>query len=151
MDPLELRTRVELPPEPRSARTARKLVGDICNAAQLGEEACATAALLTSELVTNAIRYGGSSFVLEAATPAGVLRISVADRNPNLPGIGTAVDCSWSRLSLHAGESRRCPMEWRKQSGSNSTSRPPPKPSLTAAERALLPFSVRNPVHRPAR
>ena len=90
MDPLELRVRVELPPQPTSARAARKLVGDLCGAARLGEDACATAALLTSELVTNAIRYGGSSFLLEAAAPAGVLRVTVVDDNPDLPEVGDA-------------------------------------------------------------
>lgn len=88
MDPLELRARVELPPDPTSARAARKLIADLCAAARLGEDECATAALLTSELVTNAIRYGGSSFTLEAAVPAGTLRVAVVDRNPDLPEVG---------------------------------------------------------------
>lgn len=77
-------------PDPRSAGLARRFIGDFCGAAGLGEELCQVAALLTSELVTNAVRYGGSRAVLEARLPDGVLRVTVVDENPALPEVGEA-------------------------------------------------------------
>ena len=90
MDPIVLKAGVELLPVPGSPRAARRFISDICNAARLGEDVCATAGLLTSELVTNAVRYGGSRAVLEAEAPGGVLRVSVRDDNPHLPELGEA-------------------------------------------------------------
>jgi anti-sigma regulatory factor (Ser/Thr protein kinase) len=90
MEPLEVRASMGLSPEPKSARLARRFITDFCNASQLGEEVCETANLLATELVTNAIRYGGSRAVLEASTPPGTLRVTVADDNPDLPEVGTA-------------------------------------------------------------
>jgi anti-sigma regulatory factor (Ser/Thr protein kinase) len=87
-DPVEIRASVVLGAVPQSAATARTFITDICNAAQLGEHVCATAALLVSELVTNAIRYGGSRAVLEATAPGGLLRVAVRDDNPDLPVVG---------------------------------------------------------------
>jgi anti-sigma regulatory factor (Ser/Thr protein kinase) len=87
-DPVEVRASVVLGAVPQSAATARTFITDICNAAQLGEHVCATAALLVSELVTNAIRYGGSRAVLEATAPGGLLRVAVRDDNPDLPVVG---------------------------------------------------------------
>ncbi len=46
--------------------------------------------LLTSELVTNAVRYGGTRAVLEAQMPGGALRVTVTDENPDLPEVGDA-------------------------------------------------------------
>ena len=87
-EPVEVRASVALSAVPESAATARRFISDICNAAQLGENTCATAALLVSELVTNAIRYGGSRAVLEALAPGGMLRVAVRDDNPALPVVG---------------------------------------------------------------
>ena len=91
-DPVEVRASVVLSAVPQSAATARRFIADICAAARLGENACATASLLVSELVTNAIRYGGSRAVLEAVAPGGVLRVSVRDDNPALPVVGNHPD-----------------------------------------------------------
>lgn len=87
-DPVEIRASVVLSAVPASAATARRFITDICNAGKLGEHTCATAALLVSELVTNAIRYGSSRAVLEATAPGGVLRVAVRDDNPDLPVLG---------------------------------------------------------------
>ena len=87
---LEVRASLGLAPEPTSARLARRFISDFCNAARLGEDVCQVASLLTSELVTNAIRYGGSRAVLEAQMPGGVLRVTEADENPDLPDVGVA-------------------------------------------------------------
>ena len=87
-DRVEVGASLTLSAVPESAAAARRFINEICNAAELGENICATASLLTSELVTNAIRYGGSRAVLEAAAPGGVLRVSVRDDNPALPVVG---------------------------------------------------------------
>jgi anti-sigma regulatory factor (Ser/Thr protein kinase) len=91
-DPVEVRASVVLAAVPQSAASARRFISDICNAAQLDEHVCATASLLVSELVTNAIRYGGSRAVLEAMAPGGVLRVAVRDDNPDLPIVGNHPD-----------------------------------------------------------
>lgn len=90
MEPLEVRASLGLAAGPRSPAAARRFISEFCSAAALGDELCQTAALLTSELVTNAIRYGGSRAVLEARMPGGALRVSVHDDNPQLPEVGTA-------------------------------------------------------------
>lgn len=92
MEPLEVRASLGLAPAPASARLARRFIADFCNAARLGEDLCATASLLTSELVTNAVKYGGSHALLEAHMPGGALRIVVLDANPDLPSVGEAPD-----------------------------------------------------------
>lgn len=81
-----------LAPEPQSARLARRFISDFCNAASLGEDLCQTASLLTSELVSNAVKYGGSYALLEANMPGGVLRVAIQDENPDLPSVGEAPD-----------------------------------------------------------
>lgn len=87
---LEVRASLGLTPDPQSARTARRFIRDFCNASDLGEDICQTACLLTSELVTNAVRYGGSHALLEAHMPGGALRVAVEDANPDLPAVGLA-------------------------------------------------------------
>lgn len=90
MDGLELHASLAIAADPQSPRRARRFIKDFCSAAELGDEVCETAALLTSELVTNAVRYGGSKASLEAQMPGGCLRVSVADANPDLPEVGPA-------------------------------------------------------------
>ena len=92
MKHLDVRVSLGVPRDPTSARRARRFISDFCNAADLGEEVCQLAALLVSELVTNAVRYGGSRAVLEAHLPGGCLRVSVADDNPDLPVVGSQPD-----------------------------------------------------------
>lgn len=90
MKRLDLHAALGLAADQTSPREARRFIRDFCTAAELSEEVCEVAALLTSELVTNAVRYGGSSAVLEAHLPDGALRVSVADENPGLPVAGEA-------------------------------------------------------------
>lgn len=92
MDRLEVHARLVLARDPSSPRAARRFIADFCTAAKMTEEVCEVAAVLTSELVTNAVRYGGSQAVLEARSPGGVLRVSVGDDNPDLPRVGPAPD-----------------------------------------------------------
>jgi len=84
----EVRASLGLLADPSSPAEARRFIRDICNAADLGPDVCETAALLTSELVTNAVKYGGSRATLDAAVPGGVLRVAIADENPALPVVG---------------------------------------------------------------
>jgi anti-sigma regulatory factor (Ser/Thr protein kinase) len=92
VDRIELHASLTLDPEPTSPRRARRFIRDFCVATDLSNDLCETAALLTSELVTNAVRYGGSRAVLDAQAPGGVLRVSVQDDNPDLPEVGLVPD-----------------------------------------------------------
>lgn len=86
--PLDVRATVILAPVAASVRQARRFISDFCSAADLPDELCHTAALLVSELVTNAILHGRSSAKLEAHRPPGLLRVAVRDDNPALPAVG---------------------------------------------------------------
>lgn len=72
------RVRVELAAEPRSAQLARRLVGGALHGWRLGqlEE---TAALLVSELATNAVLHARTDFLVEAEHRDGLVRVSVFD------------------------------------------------------------------------
>ena len=87
-DDLEVSASLRLARVPESARMARRFIQEFCKAADLDEDTYHTAALLTSELVTNAVRYGGSRVTLEARRPGGVIRVSVEDDDPELPEEG---------------------------------------------------------------
>ena len=76
--------RATLAPAAESARTARRLVADVLATAG-AEEFTDTAALLTSELVTNGIMHAHTDLhVLVEATKTWV-RVEVVDGNPQLP------------------------------------------------------------------
>ena len=92
MKRLDVRASFTIERDPSSPRRARRFLSDFCNAGELGEDVCELAALLVSELVTNAVRYGGSRALLEAHLPGGCLRVSVADDNPSLPVVGLSPD-----------------------------------------------------------
>lgn len=71
-------------PRTSSPRQARQLVS-----AELHEGGAASdreiAALLTSELATNAVRHAGTEFTVTVRVQGGVLSVSVADRSPDHP------------------------------------------------------------------
>lgn len=85
---LDAAASLRLPPQPGAARQARRFLTDFCRAAQMPGELCETAALLVSELVTNALIHGRTSAVVEIHRPADTLRVAVRDENPHLPEIG---------------------------------------------------------------
>lgn len=87
---LDVAATLRLPPQARSAGEARRFIGQFCAAAELAEELCQTAALLVSELVTNAVIHGKTSATVEVHRPADILRVSVRDDNPVLPAAGQA-------------------------------------------------------------
>ncbi|MFJ8160038.1 ATP-binding protein [Streptomyces sp. NPDC096136] len=72
---------------PRSAAAARERVRDLLLLAgvSLDSVPAADALLVTSELVTNAIRHGDGVTAFRADIEDGVLLLSVADADPRLP------------------------------------------------------------------
>lgn len=87
-DDIEVSGALTLPPLPVAAREARRFVMQFCAAAEMPEDICQTAALLTSELVTNAVLHGRSRTTLYVRKPPPYLRVTVEDHNPELPEIG---------------------------------------------------------------
>ena len=85
---LEASATLDLPARPGSAKEARRFIAQFCAAADLPEELCSTAALLTSEVVTNAILHGRSRATLRVQEPPPYLRVAVEDANPALPAVG---------------------------------------------------------------
>src|SRR3954452_3965974 len=87
-DRLDASAALYLPPEPESASRARRFISELCRATRLSAEICETAALLVSELVTNAVIHGKTSATIEVHRPPDSLRISVRDDNPDMPAAG---------------------------------------------------------------
>jgi len=85
---LDVAGTLRLPPAPESARRARAFMTDFCRATGLPSEVCETAALLVSELVTNAVIHGRTSATVEVHRPADTLRVAVRDEDPRLPEVG---------------------------------------------------------------
>jgi anti-sigma regulatory factor (Ser/Thr protein kinase) len=76
--------RIALPPEPRSARQARRFVGDALH--QLGADALRErASLLVSEVVTNAILHARTPLTLEVAFNGRTVWIGVTDGSTGSP------------------------------------------------------------------
>jgi anti-sigma regulatory factor (Ser/Thr protein kinase) len=78
--------RTELDATPASAAAARTFVRDLLAAWDCDDED-EVAVLLTSELVSNAVRHAGTRLALEvhADPEVGMLRIAVRDQNRELP------------------------------------------------------------------
>lgn len=91
---LDLAAALRLPATPQAARRARRFIADFCAAARLPDDMCQNAALLVSELVTNAVIHGRTSATIEVHRPADTLRIAVRDDNPLLPARGELPDLS---------------------------------------------------------
>nr|WP_285549642.1 ATP-binding protein [Streptomyces lavendulae] len=78
-------------PPPVSAAAARDRVRELLLLAGVGLDgvAAADALLVTSELVTNAIRHGDGVVAFRAEVEGGVLRLSVTDASTRLPAART--------------------------------------------------------------
>lgn len=76
----------ELPADPQSARRARRFVAAALADAGYGA-VVETAALLVSEVVTNAVLHAGTPIVLACSWSGPCVRIEVRDGSPVLPGI----------------------------------------------------------------
>jgi PAS domain S-box-containing protein len=73
-----------LPPAPESARTARRFVVEVLRSAR-ADHFADTAALLTSELVTNGIVHAHTDLRLLVEATTTWVRVEVIDGNPQLP------------------------------------------------------------------
>lgn len=73
------------PPDPRSAKTARRFLRESLAEAGAGVALEETAALLTSELVTNAFLHAHSDVTLTVNWDGSRLRVSVDDDSPLRP------------------------------------------------------------------
>ena len=72
------------PPDPSSSREARRRVCDLLASRHL-ERAAPTAALVVSELATNAVVHARTPFEVRLVVAAGVVRIEVHDRTGRRP------------------------------------------------------------------
>ena len=92
-----------LPPTPESATVARWLVIDLLRDA-IEAEVRDTAALLTTELVSNAIRHTREELVLTVRLAGGRLRVGVADSSHRRPQLVQAGKRDTSGRGLHLVE-----------------------------------------------
>jgi anti-sigma regulatory factor (Ser/Thr protein kinase) len=80
-----LRAAIELPAQPQVVSRARGFVKDMIELWDC-EDLDGVAVLLTSEIVTNAIRYSTEAIRLElSVTDDGVLTVETADNHPDFP------------------------------------------------------------------
>ncbi|GAA4367023.1 ATP-binding protein [Nocardioides caricicola] len=81
-------TTLRLEAEPQSARTARHAVRDLCANVPpppISEDRADVAALLTTELVANAVIHSGKAAVLDAVVADRTLRVAVSDTSDDQP------------------------------------------------------------------
>jgi anti-sigma regulatory factor (Ser/Thr protein kinase) len=78
-----------LPKQPTSPGSARRRLAAVC--VGLPRDLVDTALLLTSELVTNAVKYGGDRIVLTVRDEPEVVTVEVYDDGPRTPRFGTGV------------------------------------------------------------
>ena len=74
----------DLAPGPSAPAAARAFLAETCGRWR-AEEFVADAALVVSELVTNAVRHAGTEMRLALELCDGTLTVSVHDRGPGLP------------------------------------------------------------------
>lgn len=79
-----------LPAAPSSAPLSRRYVTDVLQHWQVGEDALETAALLVTELVSNATRHSDAAIELRLELLEGRLRVSVFDDSHRLPQVADA-------------------------------------------------------------
>jgi len=72
-----------LPPAPPSVRVARHEVEGVI--AEYPEEVRATAALLTSELASNAVLHAKTAFTVRARADRSVVHVAISDSGGRLP------------------------------------------------------------------
>lgn len=92
--------RVELPDQPRSVPLARGLLAELLGKWEL-EEFVASAELLMSELVANAVRHVPGPCALELTHRGGVLRVAVVDTGPGMPDLQVLGTSTLGGRGLH--------------------------------------------------
>jgi anti-sigma regulatory factor (Ser/Thr protein kinase) len=75
---------MQLAPDGAAVAVARRHALAVCREV-LDDERCDDLAIVVSELVTNAVRYGGPPITLEVSTGSGVARVEVGDGAPSVP------------------------------------------------------------------
>jgi anti-sigma regulatory factor (Ser/Thr protein kinase) len=80
------RTQIQLRRHPSETGRARRTVAGLCS--DLDTEVVEVAQLLTTELVTNALKHGRGEILLAISRVEGNLRIDVTDDGPGTPEIG---------------------------------------------------------------
>src|SRR4051812_42284687 len=80
------RTQIKLRRHPSETGRARRTVAGLCH--DLDTETVEVAQLLTTELVTNALKHGRGDILLGVTRDASVLRVDVTDDGPGTPEIG---------------------------------------------------------------
>ncbi len=75
---------ITVPSVPASVASVRRYVVGVCQAAGL-EELSDVAALLVSEVATNALVHGSGDVRVQAVVTALLLRVEVSDDDPGLP------------------------------------------------------------------
>ena len=81
-----------LPAEPSTPRAARHFLAERLDRLHVTSAAVDLALLLTSELVTNAVRYGRGLVTLSVRADPPSVRVVVHDSNPELPTLGPEAD-----------------------------------------------------------
>jgi LuxR family transcriptional regulator, maltose regulon positive regulatory protein len=97
--PPRLRERLALDPVPTAAGAGRAFVGQVCGRWGL-QELAGSAALLASELVTNAVLHARTALELEVELRGPRLHVAVKDQDPNLGPVQAAKDGSKRGLGL---------------------------------------------------
>jgi anti-sigma regulatory factor (Ser/Thr protein kinase) len=80
-----------LPPRLSSVPAARKWVQDNCRRSPGAVADTTVVALLTTEVVANAVLHGGGEVVVELVLDDGVVQVAVSDGSPEVPVLRRAV------------------------------------------------------------
>ncbi|MFJ2257725.1 ATP-binding protein [Streptomyces sp. NPDC087844] len=84
--PVAWECHLHLTNDPRAARIARQTIRTVLVGYGYASELADTAELLTSELVSNAVKHSDGPVTVRLRTRDGVVRIGVMDNHPELPG-----------------------------------------------------------------
>jgi len=81
-EPLATSVSVELRADTRAPSVARRFISATCEASGIDPDTCATAALLVSELVANAVIHARTEVLMHVQPAAQRLRVEVSDGDP---------------------------------------------------------------------